>query len=207
MTTRNHITTRNLMTGIFCTLLSSLAFTISQAKEPVKETNSMAAPAAKGNSSDKKMDRPNFGRRSNDPTYAQREDGLRYADIRNHSESGMVFAEFDSKDGFQAMETSLPDSFKRVSQAVWIPTTDNVALLVKTEEGSDIYLIECGIVTQITKTHDVIQMSVTNSGNSLSWKRASAPDYSIPTTYYAINTNNLTVTRQSGLNLRSVAKY
>ena len=178
-------------------LSSQFASALPMLKEPKAEMSQVGT--WKGTSSEK--------RKSYRSSSAKREDGLRYSDILNHSQSGMVFAEFDSRDGFQAMETPLPDSFKDVRQSVWIPNTDNVALLVTTQEGSDVFLIDCGTVVPITKTHDVLRMSVTRNGDSLSWERSGDRRYSVPQTYYAIDTNNLTVTRQAVLNMKSVVKF
>ena len=203
MNIRNNPVCGVLLTAVFSIGVATM--TLSSAKAVESKKDLKTAMTGKGSSIESQ--RSSFGRNSYDPTFAQREDGVRFAHIRNHSEGGFVFAEFDAKDSYQAMETMLPDSFKRVRQAVWIPNTDNVALLVKTDEGADIYMIDCGVIVPITRTHDVLRMSVTKNGNSLSWERSGNSRYSVPETFYAINTNNLTVTRQSALSARTVARY
>ncbi len=102
----------------------------------------------------------------------------------------------------EAMRIKLP--FNYVSplnqNVIWLPNSDDIAVLGSTQSPSlktNVYTVEAGEPHQITKTGDVIGLSITPDGKNLIWARRSKNAHYILFTLYEFSINKRTVRRLS----------
>lgn len=105
------------------------------------------------------------------PPYAWREDGKRLAALASRGKA-FDFVEYDADGMAEVMRCTLPIT-PPVGSMVWLPDTDDVAMLGATEGGPDVYLVEAGQPLRVTRTGDVIGLGLTADHRKLIWARHS----------------------------------
>lgn len=107
------------------------------------------------------------------PPFAWREDGKRVAGFRPLASGGVEIVWYLMAD--EGTTFQLPLTFQPVSAGplVWLPNTDDAAMLGQSATGVDVYTVEAGQIHQITTSSDVLGMALSSDRSALVWARKS----------------------------------
>ncbi len=130
-----------------------------------------------------------------EPLTGWREDGGRFAAIHKRPAGGIEAVQYDVVEGGVAMRVQLPFPSAGPFKLVWLPNTDDVALMGGTGDNFDVYTVEAGEVKKITTTGDVIGLGISGDGKKLLWARRSQNMKYILMTVYAYDLKSRSAVR------------
>ncbi|MGC8666652.1 MAG: hypothetical protein ACP5VE_00855 [Chthonomonadales bacterium] len=107
------------------------------------------------------------------PPFAWREDGKRLAGLRPLASGGVEIVWYLVADAGTTFR--VPLTFQPVQRGplIWLPNTDDAAMLGQSATGVDVYTVEAGQIHQITTSSDVLGLALSADRSSLVWARKS----------------------------------
>ncbi|HXG24762.1 MAG TPA: hypothetical protein VNJ09_09425 [Chthonomonadales bacterium] len=127
------------------------------------------------------------------PPFAWREDSKRFATIRTREDGEQEVVWYNLPEGGITFTTLLP--CKDVAKMVWLPNTDDLALLGTDAGGQNVYMLESAESKKITTTNDVIGLSLSADRQKLIWARKSKNPRYILLSIYAYDLKSRSVLR------------
>lgn len=119
------------------------------------------------------------------PPYAWREDSKRLAAFCTHGQQ-YELVEYDADAPSEVLRALLP-VLGSPDAAVWLPDTDDVAVLGASSTGADVFLVEAGEALKVTSSGDVIGLGLTADRRKLIWARHSRNAGYILMTVYTLD--------------------
>jgi Tol biopolymer transport system component len=102
--------------------------------------------------------------------YAWREDGKRVAAVQKIEDGDYEMVWFDLIEGGIAQSVKVPEPL----WMVWLPETDSIAFLASLNGKRNIYTVENAEVKQISKTNDIVGLSLSADKRAILWARRGA---------------------------------
>ncbi|MCX6358509.1 MAG: hypothetical protein NT029_01780 [Armatimonadetes bacterium] len=123
------------------------------------------------------------------PPYAWREDGQRFVGFSRLPEGAVEAVWYNLTDRGVTQRRALPCAAVQEDSGdvVWLPETDDIAFVGRDGAQADVYIVESGDVTRVTRTGDIIGFALSRDRKELVWgRRGPNPKY-ILATLYALN--------------------
>ena len=129
------------------------------------------------------------------PPFAWREDAKRIAGLRALASGGVEIVWYLMADGGTTFR--VPLTFQPVSGGplIWLPNTDDAAMLGQTATGVDVYTVEAGQIHQITTSSDVLGLALSGDRSALVWARKSPNTRYILMSVYRFGLTSRSATR------------
>jgi WD40 repeat protein len=123
---------------------------------------------------------------------AWREDGKRFVAIRHAEGRPLELVWYDLADSAITHHMELPAAITEVRSILWLPETDDVALLAG---DGNIYTVEAGESKKVTTSNDVLTMALAQDEKNLLWARKSPNTKYILLSLYSYDLSSRSVTR------------
>lgn len=123
------------------------------------------------------------------PPYAWREDGQRFVGFCRLPEGAVEAVWFNLTDRGVTQRRALPCRTvqEESGDVVWLPETDDIAFVGRDGAQADVYIVESGDVTRVTRTGDIVGFALSRDRKELVWGRTGPNPKYILVTLYALN--------------------
>ena len=123
------------------------------------------------------------------PPYAWREDSKRFVGFVKVPDGAVEAVWFNISDNGVTQRRALParSVMENNEDVAWLPATDDIAFVGRDGASADVYTVEAGDVTRITRTGDVIGFALASGGKELVWARRGPNLKYILTSVYALS--------------------
>jgi len=127
--------------------------------------------------------------------YAWREDSQWFIGYIAPEEGPSALVSYSLSENGITQRIPLPFDGRSVRKTIWLPQTNDAALLVSTPRGQNVYLVEAAEVKKITTSDDVLSLELTEGGKTLLWARRSPNLKYILLSLYAYDLTSRSVKR------------
>ncbi|MCC6730638.1 MAG: PD40 domain-containing protein [Chthonomonadales bacterium] len=129
------------------------------------------------------------------PPYAWREDGRRFAGVHRLEDGTLEVVWYNLPEAGVTLRAPVPFKGPAELRMVWLPGTDDLAVVGDTDGRRDIYLVEAGQAHQLTTSGDVVGLALSRDGKRLVWARKSRNPRYILLSLYAFDLASRSVTK------------